>query len=29
MPPSTRHNVANTGDEPLEYVYVVAPAQIK
>jgi mannose-6-phosphate isomerase-like protein (cupin superfamily) len=29
IPPSTRHNVANTGDEPLEYVYVVAPAQIK
>ena len=27
IPPSTRHNVANTGDEPLEYVYVVAPAQ--
>jgi len=27
IPPSTRHNVANTGDEPLEYVYVVAPAR--
>ena len=27
IPPSTRHNVANTGEEPLEYVYVVAPAQ--
>jgi mannose-6-phosphate isomerase-like protein (cupin superfamily) len=26
IPPATRHNVANTGDEPLEYVYVVAPA---
>jgi mannose-6-phosphate isomerase-like protein (cupin superfamily) len=27
IPPSTRHNVANTGEGPLEYVYVVAPAQ--
>jgi mannose-6-phosphate isomerase-like protein (cupin superfamily) len=27
IPPATRHNVANTGDEPLEYVYVVAPAK--
>ena len=27
IPPSTRHNVANTGAEALEYVYVVAPAQ--
>ncbi len=26
IPPATRHNVANTGSEPLEYVYVVAPA---
>ena len=26
IPPATRHNVANTGNEPLEYVYVVAPA---
>jgi len=25
IPPATRHNVANTGDEILEYVYVVAP----
>jgi mannose-6-phosphate isomerase-like protein (cupin superfamily) len=25
IPPATRHNVANTGDETLEYVYVVAP----
>ncbi len=25
IPPTTRHNVANTGKEPLEYVYVVAP----
>ena len=27
IPPATRHNVANTGDEPLEYVYVVAPVK--
>ena len=27
VPPATRHNVANTGKEPLEYVYVVAPAK--
>ena len=26
IPPATRHNVKNTGTEPLEYVYVVAPA---
>ena len=26
IPPATRHNVANTGSEILEYVYVVAPA---
>jgi len=26
IPPATRHNVTNTGREPLEYVYVVAPA---
>jgi len=26
IPPATRHNVTNTGQEPLEYVYVVAPA---
>jgi mannose-6-phosphate isomerase-like protein (cupin superfamily) len=25
IPPATRHNVANTGGETLEYVYVVAP----
>jgi quercetin dioxygenase-like cupin family protein len=25
IPPATRHNVMNTGKEPLEYVYVVAP----
>jgi len=29
IPPSTRHNVANTGEDVLEYVYVVAPAQKK
>jgi mannose-6-phosphate isomerase-like protein (cupin superfamily) len=28
IPPSTRHNVANTSKEVLEYVYVVAPAAI-
>jgi mannose-6-phosphate isomerase-like protein (cupin superfamily) len=27
IPPATRHNVANRGDELLEYAYVVAPAQ--
>ena len=27
IPRATRHNVANTGKEPLEYVYVVAPAK--
>ena len=26
IPPATRHNVTNTGNEVLEYVYVVAPA---
>jgi len=26
IPPATRHNVENTGQEVLEYVYVVAPA---
>ena len=25
IPPQARHNVTNTGPEPLEYVYVVAP----
>ena len=29
IPPATRHNVTNTGGEPLEYVYVVAPANGK
>ena len=29
IPPATPHNVANTGDEILEYVYVVAPANTK
>jgi oxalate decarboxylase/phosphoglucose isomerase-like protein (cupin superfamily) len=27
IPAAMRHNVVNTGDEPLEYVYVVAPAK--
>ena len=27
IPPTTRHNVRNTGHELLEYVYVVAPAK--
>ena len=27
IPTATRHNVANTGRETLEYVFVVAPAQ--
>ena len=27
IPPAVRHNVANTGKELLEYVYVVAPAK--
>ena len=27
VPSATRHNVKNTGMEPLEYVYVVAPAK--
>lgn len=26
IPPGTRHNVTNTGNEVLEYVWVVAPA---
>ena len=29
FPPATRHNVENTGQEVLEYVYVVAPASGK
>jgi mannose-6-phosphate isomerase-like protein (cupin superfamily) len=29
IPPMTRHNVANTGKELLEYVYVVAPAKLQ
>jgi mannose-6-phosphate isomerase-like protein (cupin superfamily) len=29
IPPAPRPNVANTGDGPLEYVYVVTPAQDK
>jgi mannose-6-phosphate isomerase-like protein (cupin superfamily) len=28
IPPATRHNVANTGEKILEYVYVVAPAKL-
>jgi quercetin dioxygenase-like cupin family protein len=28
FPPATRHNVANTCDSVLEYVYVVAPAKV-
>ena len=27
IPPVTKHNVANVGDQLLEYVYVVAPAK--
>ena len=27
IPPTTRHNVQNTGTEALEYVYVVAPVR--
>ena len=27
IPPATRHNVSNTGNELLEYVYVVAPVK--
>ena len=27
IPPATRHNVTNTGNAPLEYVYVVALAK--
>jgi quercetin dioxygenase-like cupin family protein len=26
IPPGTKHNVTNTGTEPLDYVWVVAPA---
>jgi mannose-6-phosphate isomerase-like protein (cupin superfamily) len=29
IPPATRHNVLNSGKEPLEYVYVVAPAKLE
>ena len=29
IPPSTRHNVQNTGNELLEYVYIVAPAKLE
>lgn len=27
IPPATRHNVSSSGDELLEYFYVVAPAK--
>jgi mannose-6-phosphate isomerase-like protein (cupin superfamily) len=27
IPPATRHNIRNTGGQPLQYVYVVAPAK--
>jgi mannose-6-phosphate isomerase-like protein (cupin superfamily) len=27
IPPYTRHNIENTGDEPLVYIYCVAPIQ--
>ena len=27
IPPETRHNVTNTGTEPLEYVWLVAPVK--
>jgi quercetin dioxygenase-like cupin family protein len=29
IPPGTRHNVTNTGNEALEYVWIVAPVQGK
>jgi mannose-6-phosphate isomerase-like protein (cupin superfamily) len=29
IPPATRHNVTNSGNQLLEYVYVVAPAAEK
>ncbi len=29
IPPATRHNVANVGNQLLEYVYVVAPANVR
>ena len=29
IPPAMRHNVKNTGDAPLEYMYIVAPAAEK
>ena len=29
IPPASRHNVTNTGEGPLEYVFVVAPAKLK
>jgi len=29
IPPETIHNVKNTGDEPLAYIYCVAPIRLK
>lgn len=29
IPPTTRHNVTNTGKELLKYVYVIAPAKLQ
>lgn len=29
IPPASHHNVTNTGTEPLQYVYVVAPARTR
>jgi quercetin dioxygenase-like cupin family protein len=29
IPPDTRHNVENTGSDPLEYEYVVAPVKAR
>ncbi|MBV8571148.1 MAG: cupin domain-containing protein [Acidobacteriaceae bacterium] len=29
VPPATQHNIMNSGSQPLEYVYVVAPAAEK
>lgn len=29
IPPATRHNIKNTGESPLQYVYVVAPVRIR
>jgi mannose-6-phosphate isomerase-like protein (cupin superfamily) len=29
IPPAARHNIANVGNQLLEYVYVVAPAKVQ